>query len=31
MNIGIATTAFLILFPVLVALVLMFVRNDRAA
>lgn len=30
MNIGIATTAFLILFPVLVALVLMFVRNDRA-
>ena len=30
MEIGIATTAFLILFPVLVALVLVFVRNDRA-
>lgn len=30
MEVGIATTAFLILFPVLVALILMFVRDDRA-
>lgn len=30
MDIGIATIAFLILFPVLIALVLMFVRNDKA-
>ncbi len=30
MEIGIATIAFLILFPVLVALMLMFVRGDRA-
>lgn len=30
MEIGIATIAFLILFPVLVALILMFVRDDRA-
>ena len=30
MEVGIVTTAFLILFPVLVALILMFVRDDRA-
>lgn len=29
MNLGIATIAFLVLFPVLVALLLMFVRNDK--